>query len=102
MICSGNNSTNFCNIPDWYSSPAKGPIDDCASSALEGMTNILSAISTYNGRDCVGKEPGSGIHIENGLFTVYRASAAYYADLWSTSDDDLPVGFVGFKGGGLH
>lgn len=66
------------------------------------MTNILSAISAYNGIYCISKETGHGIDIENGQVTVYGASAAYYADLCSTSDNELPLGFVGFAGGGLH
>lgn len=59
----------------------------------EGFTNILSAISGYNGAIC---------GMTNGEVTTYGASAAYYADLCSSSDNDLPLGFVGFAGGGLH
>lgn len=65
---------------------------DKYSTTAEDYTNILSAISAYNGAVC---------GMVNGQVTNYGASVAYYADICSTTDDDLPLGFVGYAGAGL-
>lgn len=62
------------------------------STTAEGYTNILSAISAYNGAVC---------GMVNGQVTIYGVSVTYYADICSTTDDDLPLGFVGYAGAGL-